>query len=48
LGKILEFYERNDEALKAFEAAVKIGDSRNVKDNAYAEAVAARQRLAKK
>lgn len=45
LGRIYEFYDRNDEALKEFQAAVAIGE---VKDGAYQEALAGKARLTKK
>ncbi|HVG29851.1 MAG TPA: hypothetical protein VM864_09150 [Pyrinomonadaceae bacterium] len=41
-GRILAFLERNDEASKEFDAAIKIGE---VAGGAYNEAVAARKRL---
>jgi hypothetical protein len=45
LGRIYEFYERNDLALKEFDAAIAIG---NVKDGSYNEALAGKERLSKK
>ena len=42
MGRILAFLERKDEAIKAFEAAVNLG---NVKDGAYADAVAELRQL---
>jgi hypothetical protein len=41
-GRILAFLERNDEALKEFDAAIKIGE---VTGGAYGEAVAAKKKL---
>jgi tetratricopeptide (TPR) repeat protein len=35
MGRILAFLERRDEAIKAFEAAISLG---NIKDGAYADA----------
>ena len=43
MGSILAFLERNDEALKAFDAAIKIG--RDVPNNAYDKAVEGKKRL---
>ncbi|HYO92394.1 MAG TPA: hypothetical protein VEQ40_12190, partial [Pyrinomonadaceae bacterium] len=43
MGSILAFLERNDEALKAFDAAISIG--RNVPNNAYDKAVEGKKRL---
>jgi tetratricopeptide (TPR) repeat protein len=45
LGRIYEFYDRNDEALKEFEAAIAIGE---VKEGAYTEAKAGKARLTQK
>lgn len=45
LGRILEFNEQTEAALKEYEAAVKIGD---IDAQAYNEALAAKQRLTKK
>jgi hypothetical protein len=45
LGRILEFNEQADAALKEYEAALKIGE---VDAQAYNEALAAKQRLTKK
>lgn len=42
LGRILEFYDRNDEALKEYQAAITIGE---IKDGAYREAQAGKARL---
>jgi hypothetical protein len=42
MGRILAFLERKDEAIKAFEAAVNLGD---VKDGAYAAAAAELRQL---
>jgi hypothetical protein len=42
LGRILEFYDRNEEALKEYQAALAIG---RVEGGAYAEAEAGRGRL---
>jgi hypothetical protein len=36
MGRILAFLERRDEAIKAFEAAISLGD---VRDGAYRDAV---------
>ncbi|HEX8492822.1 MAG TPA: hypothetical protein VF658_08285 [Pyrinomonadaceae bacterium] len=43
IGSILAFLERNDEALQAFDAAIKIG--RDVPNNAYDKAVEGKKRL---
>lgn len=43
MGSILAFLDRNDEALKAFDAAIKIG--RDVPNNAYDKAVEGKKRL---
>lgn len=43
MGRILEFLERNQEALKEFEAAIQIGD---VAGGAFKEAMAGKNRLA--
>lgn len=45
LGRILEFNEQAQSALREYEAAIKIG---NIKDGAYQEALIARERLTKK
>ncbi|MBA2620381.1 MAG: hypothetical protein H0U87_04195 [Acidobacteria bacterium] len=45
LGRIYEYDDENDYAVKIYEAAIKIGD---VPEGAYKEAVAARDRLLKK
>ncbi|HEX8197222.1 MAG TPA: hypothetical protein VF571_13600 [Pyrinomonadaceae bacterium] len=45
LGRIYEFYDRNDEALKAYQAAITIGE---VKGGAYTEAQAGKARLMSK
>lgn len=45
LGRIYEFYDRNAEALKEYEAALAVGDS---KDSAYQEAQAGKARLTQK
>jgi hypothetical protein len=42
MGRILEFLERKDEALKEFDAALQLGD---VPNGAYKEALAARAKL---
>jgi tetratricopeptide (TPR) repeat protein len=43
MGSILAFLERNDEAMMAFDAAIKIG--RDVPNNAYDKAVEGKKRL---
>lgn len=43
MGSILAFLERNDEAMKAFDAAIKIG--RDVPNNAYERAVEGKKKL---
>lgn len=43
MGSILAFFERNDEAMKEFDAAIKIG--RNVPGNAYDKAVEGKNKL---
>jgi tetratricopeptide (TPR) repeat protein len=43
MGRILAFFERNEEALKEFDAAIKIGP--DVPNNAYREALAGKQKL---
>lgn len=45
LGRIYEFYDQNETALKAYDAAIQIG---NVSGGAYGEAVNAKNALAKK
>ena len=45
LGRIYEFYDRNDEALKEYQAAITIGE---VKNGAYPEAQAGKARLMQK
>lgn len=45
LGRIYEFYDQNEYAVKIYETAIKIGD---VTGGAYKEAVEARERLMKK
>lgn len=45
LGRIYEFYDRNAEALKEFEAAISIGE---VKEGAFREAQAGKLRLSQK
>ena len=45
LGRIYEFYDKNDDALKEFDAAIVIGD---VKAGAYQDALAGKARLSKK
>jgi hypothetical protein len=45
LGRILEFNEQTEAALKEYEAAIKLG---NIDAQAYNEALAAKQRLTKK
>jgi tetratricopeptide (TPR) repeat protein len=45
LGRIYEFYERNDEALKAYDAAIAIGP---IQGGAYLDAQAAKARLTQK
>jgi tetratricopeptide (TPR) repeat protein len=45
LGRIYEFYEQKEMALKIYEAAVKIGE---VENGAYKEAMAAKDKLTKK
>lgn len=42
MGRILAFLERNDEALKEFEAAIKIGE---VAGGSYADAIAGKKKL---
>jgi hypothetical protein len=42
MGRILAFLERKDEAIKAFEAAINLGD---VKDGAYSDALAELKQL---
>jgi hypothetical protein len=42
MGRILAFLERKDEAIKAFEAALSLGD---VKDGAYRDAAAELKQL---
>ena len=42
MGRILSFLERNNEAVQAFDAAIKIGD---VRGGAMKEAQAAKQRM---
>ncbi len=44
LGRIFEFNDQNEYAMKIYEAAIKVG---NVTGGAFSEAVAARDRLAK-
>ncbi|MDQ4120369.1 MAG: hypothetical protein M3209_02870 [Acidobacteriota bacterium] len=43
LGRIYEFFDRNDEALKEYQAAIAIGE---IKDGAFQEAQAGKARLA--
>jgi hypothetical protein len=43
MGRILAFLERNDEATKEFDAAIKIGD---VAGGAYKDAVEGKRKLA--
>jgi tetratricopeptide (TPR) repeat protein len=43
MGRILAFLERNDEAMKEFDAAIRIG--RNVPNNAYDRAVEGKRKL---
>lgn len=45
LGRLYEYYDQNEYAIKIYEAAIKIGD---VKGGGFQEAVEARQRLLKK
>lgn len=45
MARILEFFDRNEEAIKAYDAAIAIG---NVKDGAYQEAIEAKKKLAPK
>lgn len=45
LGKILEHFDENSEALKEFDAAIALGE---IRDGAYREAVAAKQQLTPK
>lgn len=43
MGRIHAFFDRNDEAMKEFDAAIRIGP--NVPNNAYREALAGKQKL---
>ncbi|MBC7798322.1 MAG: hypothetical protein H7Z37_15740 [Pyrinomonadaceae bacterium] len=45
LGKLYDFYEKPDEAMKEFDAAIKIG---NVPNGAYQQAIIEKQNLVKK
>ncbi|HNU06781.1 MAG TPA: tetratricopeptide repeat protein [Pyrinomonadaceae bacterium] len=45
LGRLYEYYDQNEYAIRIYEAAIKIGD---VKGGGYFEAIAARERLLKK
>lgn len=45
LGRLYEYYDQNEYAIKIYEAAIRIGD---VKGGGFQEAVAARERLLKK
>lgn len=45
LGRIYEFYDQSDYALKIYETAIKLGD---VAGGAYKEALAAKERLSKR
>lgn len=45
LGRIYEFYDQNDVAMKIYDAAIKIGD---VNGGAYREALTAKDKLTKK
>ncbi len=45
LGRLYEYYDQNEYAIRIYEAAIKIGD---VKGGGFQEAVAARERLIKK
>jgi hypothetical protein len=43
MGRILAFLERNDEAMKEFEAAIKLGE---VNGGAYRDAMEGKRKLA--